>query len=130
MGVNDCEDMLAYELAFKYRNPVVLLCDGYLGQMTGKVTLPESMVKPGMPDWAVCGDRSHRRNLIASIALSEADLEKYATPEEEADEAEALRNAGRFLTDGRADAVKLEVPKEKTTTSPLNPFYKALLKSL
>jgi pyruvate/2-oxoacid:ferredoxin oxidoreductase alpha subunit len=69
--------MLAYELAVKYRNPVVLLCDGYLGQMTGKVTLPESMVKPGMPDWAVCGDRSHRRNLIASIALNEADLEKH-----------------------------------------------------
>ena len=69
--------MLAFELAFKYRNPVVLLCDGYLGQMTGKVALPENMVKPGMPDWAVYGDRAHRRNLIASIALNEADLEKH-----------------------------------------------------
>jgi len=63
--------MLAFALAFRYRNPVVLLCDGYLGQMTGKVTLPESMVRPGMPEWAVCGDRVHRRNLIASIQLNE-----------------------------------------------------------
>ena len=32
--------MLSFELAFKYRNPVVILGDGYLGQMTGKVRLP------------------------------------------------------------------------------------------
>ena len=32
--------MLSFELAFKYRNPVVVLGDGYLGQMTGKVRLP------------------------------------------------------------------------------------------
>jgi pyruvate/2-oxoacid:ferredoxin oxidoreductase alpha subunit/NAD-dependent dihydropyrimidine dehydrogenase PreA subunit len=69
--------MLAFELTFRYRNPVVLLCDGYLGQMTGKVTLPEKMVRPGMPEWAVCGDRAHRRNLIASIHLSEKDLEAH-----------------------------------------------------
>ena len=69
--------MLAFDLSLKYRNPVVLLCDGYLGQMTGKVTLPTEMTLPGMPEWAVCGDRAHRRNLIASIQLNEADLEKH-----------------------------------------------------
>jgi pyruvate/2-oxoacid:ferredoxin oxidoreductase alpha subunit/NAD-dependent dihydropyrimidine dehydrogenase PreA subunit len=69
--------MLAFDLSFKYRNPVVLLCDGYLGQMTGKVQLPSEMVKPGMPDWAVPGDRAHRNNLICSIFLSEADLEAH-----------------------------------------------------
>lgn len=69
--------MLSFELSFRYRNPVVLLCDGYLGQMTGRVELPREMVKPGMPDWAVCGDRSHRRNLICSIFLSEPDLEAH-----------------------------------------------------
>ena len=67
--------MLAFDLAFKYRNPVVILGDGYLGQMTGKVRLPERMVKPGIPEWAVYGDRSHRGNLICSIDLTEADLE-------------------------------------------------------
>ena len=69
--------MLAFRLSFEYRNPVVLLCDGYLGQMTGRVDLPKEMVKPGMPAWAVPGDRAHRRNLICSIFLSEADLEAH-----------------------------------------------------
>ena len=69
--------MLAFELTFRYRNPVVVLCDGYLGQMTGKVTLPETMTQPGLPDWAVYGDRAHRRNLIASIQLNETDLEAH-----------------------------------------------------
>ncbi|MGZ8869199.1 MAG: transketolase C-terminal domain-containing protein, partial [Thermoanaerobaculia bacterium] len=69
--------MLAFELSFKYRNPVVLLGDGYLGQITGKVTLPETMVKPGIPAWGVYGDAMHRRNLNTSIYLVEADLEAH-----------------------------------------------------
>ncbi len=69
--------LLAFELSFKYRNPVVMLCDGYLGQMTGRVELPGEMVKPGLPEWAVYGDRAHRRNLISSIHLAEADLEVH-----------------------------------------------------
>jgi pyruvate/2-oxoacid:ferredoxin oxidoreductase alpha subunit/NAD-dependent dihydropyrimidine dehydrogenase PreA subunit len=69
--------MLAFELSFKYRNPVVLLCDGYLGQMTGRVDLPKEMIKPGLPEWAVSGDRAHRQNLICSIYLSEPDLEAH-----------------------------------------------------
>ena len=69
--------MLAFELSFKYRNPVVILCDGYLGQMTGKVALPKTMIKPGLPEWAVWGDAAHRRNLISSIQLSEPDLEAH-----------------------------------------------------
>ncbi len=69
--------ILAFELSFKYRNPVIILADGYLGQMTGKVQLPTEMIKPGIPSWAVYGDRNHRRNLISSIQLMEADLEKF-----------------------------------------------------
>jgi len=69
--------MLAFDLAFKYRTPVVILGDGYLGQMTGKVQLPRFMVKPGLPAWAVSGDAAHRGNLINSIYLSEPDLEAH-----------------------------------------------------
>jgi pyruvate/2-oxoacid:ferredoxin oxidoreductase alpha subunit/NAD-dependent dihydropyrimidine dehydrogenase PreA subunit len=69
--------MLAFDLAFKYRNPVIILGDGYLGQMTGRVNLPEKMKKPGIPEWAVYGDLDHRGNLICSILLSEVDLEKH-----------------------------------------------------
>jgi pyruvate/2-oxoacid:ferredoxin oxidoreductase alpha subunit/NAD-dependent dihydropyrimidine dehydrogenase PreA subunit len=68
---------LAFDLSFEYRNPVVILGDGYLGQMTGKVVLPRTATKPGIPEWAVFGDRSHRGNLICSIALAEADLEAH-----------------------------------------------------
>jgi pyruvate/2-oxoacid:ferredoxin oxidoreductase alpha subunit/ferredoxin len=69
--------MLAFDLSFAYRNPVVILGDGYLGQMTGKVELPSRSVKPGVPDWAVSGDAGHRGNLISSIRLSEPDLEAH-----------------------------------------------------
>ncbi len=66
---------LAFTLSFRYRNPVVVLGDGYLGQMTGVVRLPTTMTRPGLPAWAVYGDLEHRRNLICSIHLSEAELE-------------------------------------------------------
>lgn len=67
--------LLAFDLSFKYRNPVIVLADGYLAQMTGRVALPRSILKPGLPEWAVTGDRAHRRNVVSSIALNEADLE-------------------------------------------------------
>jgi len=68
--------MLAFELTFKYRNPVIVLGDGYLGQVSGKVRLPTHMVKPGLPAWTVWGDRAHRRNLLSSIYIVESDLEE------------------------------------------------------
>ena len=68
---------LAFELSFRYRNPVVVVADGYLGQMTGKVVLPATAIQPGLPDWAVFGDGAHRGNLISSIYLDERDLEKH-----------------------------------------------------
>jgi pyruvate/2-oxoacid:ferredoxin oxidoreductase alpha subunit/NAD-dependent dihydropyrimidine dehydrogenase PreA subunit len=68
---------LAFELSFRYRNPVIVLSDGYLGQMTGRVVLPRTMVRPGIPEWAVYGDAAHRGNLINSILLCEADLEAH-----------------------------------------------------
>lgn len=69
--------MLAFDLAFRYRNPVILASDGYLGQMTGRVRLPEFMIRPGLPAWSVFGDRMHRRNVNTSIRLVEADLEEH-----------------------------------------------------
>ena len=68
--------MLSFEMAFRYRNPVVIVSDGYLGQMTGRVTLPRTMLKPPLPEWAVWGDAMHRGNLINSIELDEHDLEE------------------------------------------------------
>src|SRR6266702_254636 len=39
--------LLAFELSFRYRSPVVVVADGQLGQMTGKVVLPEALLLPG-----------------------------------------------------------------------------------
>ena len=36
---------LAFELAFKYRNPAILLADGVIGQMMEKVVLPEQRAR-------------------------------------------------------------------------------------
>ncbi len=69
--------LLAFELAFEYRTPVILVADGYLGQVTGRVELPRTFTKPGLPGWAVWGDASHRHNLISSIHLSEPELEAH-----------------------------------------------------
>jgi pyruvate/2-oxoacid:ferredoxin oxidoreductase alpha subunit len=78
---------------------VVLVADGYLGQVTGRVTLPDHVVEPGMPAWAVFGDRAHRRNLICSTLLDVADLEahnqhlnaKYASMTDAEQRAEAFQ---------------------------------------
>jgi pyruvate/2-oxoacid:ferredoxin oxidoreductase alpha subunit/NAD-dependent dihydropyrimidine dehydrogenase PreA subunit len=91
--------MEAFELAFRYRNPVVVVGDGYLGQVTGRVSLPDHLVEPGLPDWAVYGDAAHRGNVISSIMLSEPDLEahnerlnaKYARIAAEQQRAESFR---------------------------------------
>jgi pyruvate/2-oxoacid:ferredoxin oxidoreductase alpha subunit len=69
--------MLAVGLSFRYRNPVVLVADADVGQMTGRVVLPPALVKPGVPAWAVFGDGAHRRNVITSILLEAADLEAH-----------------------------------------------------
>jgi pyruvate/2-oxoacid:ferredoxin oxidoreductase alpha subunit/NAD-dependent dihydropyrimidine dehydrogenase PreA subunit len=67
----------AFRLSFEYRNPVIVLADGYLGQMTGKVKLPETMIEPGIPSWAVWGDAAHRQNLHSSINLCEPEFEQH-----------------------------------------------------
>ena len=66
---------LAFDLAFAYRNPVIVLADGYLGQMTGKVLLPRELVTPGVPAWCTAGDAAHRNSVLTSIFLQETELE-------------------------------------------------------
>jgi len=67
--------MEAFALSFRYRNPVLIAGDGYLGQVSGRVTLPDHLIEPGVPAWAVHGDAMHRGNLITSIYIVETDLE-------------------------------------------------------
>jgi 2-oxoisovalerate ferredoxin oxidoreductase alpha subunit len=60
----------AFELAFKYRGPVVVLADAVLGQMMESLRLPEKVAaRPETSSWAVHGDPGTRKNLITSIYL-------------------------------------------------------------
>lgn len=88
---------LAFELAFKYRNPAVILADGVIGQMMEKVTLPSQ--KPRRTEeeliaqcpWATTGrPKSRKPNIITSLELKPELMEvrnihlqaKYRTIEE------------------------------------------------
>ena len=68
----------AFELANKYRNPVVVLADGVLGQMVEPLQFPEEAIKPTInKSWAVCGNRETKNNLITSIFLDFDQLEDF-----------------------------------------------------
>jgi 2-oxoglutarate/2-oxoacid ferredoxin oxidoreductase subunit alpha len=62
---------LSFELAFKYRNPVMMLSDGAIGQMMEKVYLsPQKPRSTTVPEWATTGKPSTReRNIITSLDL-------------------------------------------------------------
>ena len=68
---------LAFELADRYRNPVVVLADGFVGQMMEPVEFPDRAILPPPPDWAVLGNASTRRNLISSIYMDPHHLEAH-----------------------------------------------------
>lgn len=69
--------MLAFDLADKYRNPVVVLADGYIGQMMEPVAFPEAVAPPPPPAWAVTGTAQTRANLVTSIYLEPDVLEAH-----------------------------------------------------
>jgi 2-oxoglutarate ferredoxin oxidoreductase subunit alpha len=62
---------LAFELAFKYRNPAMILSDGAIGQMMEKVWLsPRKERSKTVPEWATTGKPPAReRNIITSLDL-------------------------------------------------------------
>jgi pyruvate/2-oxoacid:ferredoxin oxidoreductase alpha subunit len=68
---------LAFELADKYRNPVVVLADGFVGQMMEPVEFPQQAVAPRLPEWAVAGTAATRGNLITSLRMDINDLEVH-----------------------------------------------------
>lgn len=75
---------LSFELAFRYRNPAMILSDGVIGQMMEKVILPP--LKPRRTDeqiydecpWASNGHGLKKRgpNVITSLELEPAAMEK------------------------------------------------------
>jgi len=68
---------LAFRLADYYRNPVVVLADGYIGQMMEAVEFPPEVVRPPLKHWAVQGTPATRGNLVTSIYLEPDELEAH-----------------------------------------------------
>jgi 2-oxoglutarate ferredoxin oxidoreductase subunit alpha len=70
---------LSFELAFKYRNPVMMLSDGAIGQMMEKVWLgPQKERSKTVPEWATTGKPPTReRNIITSLDLNPARHEIF-----------------------------------------------------
>ncbi|MDE6258227.1 MAG: 3-methyl-2-oxobutanoate dehydrogenase subunit VorB [Muribaculaceae bacterium] len=73
---------LGFDLAFKYRNPAMILADGIVGQMMEKVVLPQQ--RPRRTDeevrkqcpWAADGRKGLRkRNVITSLELESSRME-------------------------------------------------------
>ncbi|MBN1952854.1 MAG: 3-methyl-2-oxobutanoate dehydrogenase subunit VorB [Bacteroidales bacterium] len=71
---------LGFELAFKYRMPVMILSDGLIGQMMEKVELFDQMPRATEFDqsWATTGKTPDReRNIITSLDLDPNGMEKH-----------------------------------------------------
>lgn len=69
--------MLAFELADKYRNPVVVLTDGFIGQMMEPLDLEYREIALPEKPWAVKGTPETRANLVSSIYLETDELEQH-----------------------------------------------------
>ncbi len=84
-SVQDMSDFIkqGFDLAFKYRNPVLILADGMIGQMMEKVRFFEQIERtknkdiPKLTPWAATGKPNNRsRNVIKSVELHSETFEK------------------------------------------------------
>ncbi len=141
---------LAFDLADRYRNPVILLADGCVGQMMEPVVFAEPRPVPPPPAWAVTGTAETRGNMLTSLYI-ETDLaeahvrameEKYREAERTETRAECWRTddaeivlvgygiVGRILKAvvelGRARGMKLGMLRPIT----LFPFPTRMLREL
>ena len=73
----------SFNLAFRYRTPVIMLSDGVIGQMMEKVILPP--FKPRRTDeevrlecpWATTGKKGRKNNIITSLELDPHVMEQH-----------------------------------------------------
>lgn len=73
---------LGFDLAFKYRNPAIILADGVVGQMMERVVLPkmrprrtEEEIRKECP-WATLGNKGRQPNVITSLELDSEVMER------------------------------------------------------
>jgi 2-oxoglutarate/2-oxoacid ferredoxin oxidoreductase subunit alpha len=68
----------AFDVADRYRNPVLILGDAIIGQMMEPLVLSETTPNPPLKPWAVGGSHNGRKpNLINSLSLEEGVIEEW-----------------------------------------------------
>ena len=110
-SVQEAVDMVmqAFSLAEKYRNPVMILGDGLIGQMMEPVEFPDRFkAEPSnKDDWATNGmdtRKSNKRNLVKTLYLNPEELNahnlklkgKYEQMEREETRFEAYNTGGDY----------------------------------
>jgi len=155
--MNDFVD-LGFELAFKYRNPAMILSDGALGQMMEKVELADfkprwtnEEIQEKWGSWATTGKpASRKKNIVTSLVMDSEEMEKnnlrfqekYRTIEEnevryetfQCDDAEYILVA--FGTSSRVCQKAVEIARAKglkvglLRPITLFPFPKKIIKEL
>ncbi len=69
--------MDAFDLADKYRNPVLVLGDGIIGQMMEPVEFPEREPARVEKPWATTGCKGREPNIVKSLLLDPYELEEH-----------------------------------------------------
>ncbi|MFP4662153.1 MAG: 3-methyl-2-oxobutanoate dehydrogenase subunit VorB [Halanaerobiales bacterium] len=71
--------MEAFDIADYYRNPVMILGDGIIGQMMEPVTFKKEIKPEELPEktWATTGAKNRKPNIINSLILDTEKLEKH-----------------------------------------------------
>lgn len=79
--VQEAADLIqeAFDLADKYRNPVMVLGDGIMGQMMEPVEFKRTVQPEDLPPkpWATTGARGRKPNIINSLHLKAESLEEH-----------------------------------------------------
>jgi len=79
-----CQEMfeftrISFDIADKYRNPVMILGDGILGQMMEPVEIKNGPKTKTPKPWALTGCKGREPNFIKSLFLKEGELEAFNT---------------------------------------------------
>jgi 2-oxoglutarate ferredoxin oxidoreductase subunit alpha len=69
--------VLAFDLADKYRNPVMVLGDGNIGQLMEPVEFKPVKTEVAKKEWALTGASGRVKNLIKTLYLDPVLLEKH-----------------------------------------------------
>jgi len=97
--------LLAFDLAFKYRNPVMILSDGIIGQMMEKVELFEQQPRSTIVhDWATTGKKPGKDHVIVTSLQLQSEEQEKVNLRLQAKYREVEKNEIRYETIGCEDA--------------------------